>query len=194
MTADITRDYTQLTVDEAIALIEHVSSEARRDLGGLSMDQLNWKPSPAQWSVGECLEHLITSSGLYLTIVNSILAGNYRRPFLSRVPGYAGMCGRFLTRAVSPDARKVKTLSAFQPTRSSVDADEVARFEESQRSLADSMRGSKSLDLEATFFASPATSMIVYSLLDAWRLLATHGLRHLDQARRVTQADAFPTT
>lgn len=195
MAADaVKRDYTQLTFDESLALMERVSAEVRSDLGSLSTDQLNWKPGPKQWSVGECLEHLITTNDLYSAIAESVLATQHRRPFLSRIPGYAGMCGRMLIRAVSPSARKVKTLSVFFPGRSSVHADEIDRFEESQRRLINWIQKSEPLDLEETFIASPATSMIVYSLMDGWRLLATHGLRHLEQVRRVTQTEGFPTT
>lgn len=186
------RDYTKLTFGESIALMERVSAEVRSDLDSLSTDQLNWRPGPKQWSIGECLEHLITTNDLYSAIAESVLATQHRRPFLSRFPGYAGMCGRLLIRAVSPNSRKVKTLSVFFPGRSSVDADEIDRFEESQRRLIDWIRKSEPLDLEGTFIASPPTALIVYSLMDGWRLVATHELRHLEQARRVCDAPGFP--
>ena len=39
----------------------------------LSENQLNWKPHPECWSVGECLSHLVNSNGLYLNKFQSIL-------------------------------------------------------------------------------------------------------------------------
>lgn len=192
--ADSETDYTKLTLDECIALMERATEEVSREFGGLSADQLNWKPSPEQWSVGECLEHLMTGNGLYGVIAESALSSVGARPFLSRIPGYSGLCGRFLINAVSPGARKIKTLSVFEPHQSAVPSDQVELFGQSQRTAIGWMRKSDALDLPATFVASPATAMIVYSLMDAWRLVATHSLRHLDQARRVTKTDGFPTT
>jgi hypothetical protein len=189
---DLEPDYTKLTLDECVALMERVAEEVHRDFGGLSADQLNWKPGPKQWSVGEGLEHLIAGNGLYGLIAESSLSGNPVRPFLSFIPGYSGMCGRFLINAVSPGARKIKTLSVFEPKQSAVPADQVERFEQSQRAAIEWMSRSEALDLEGTVVASPATSMIVYSLMDAWRLVATHSLRHLAQARRVNETDGFP--
>jgi hypothetical protein len=31
----------------------------------LTLDQLNWKPVPGQWSVGQCLEHLAVTNEIY---------------------------------------------------------------------------------------------------------------------------------
>lgn len=194
MTTDAeTKDYAKLSVDDAVGEIERVSAAAKRDFGMLSADQLNWKPGPKQWSVGECLEHLIRTNGWYFGIMDAILAGDYRRPFMSRIPGYASWCGRFLIQAVSPQtSRKVGTVSAFAPARSTVDANEVAYFADEQRRLIELVAKSKKLDLAKTMIASPATPAIVYSLLDAWRLIAAHEVRHLGQARRVTEDPSFP--
>jgi hypothetical protein len=41
---------------------------------------------------------------------------------------------------------------------------------------------------------SPFVSFITYSVLDGCRLIVTHERRHLEQARRVTQAPEFPST
>ena len=185
-------DYTKITLEEAIREIERVTAEIKRDFGSLSAGQLNWKPGSERWSVGECLEHLITANSLYFAIVEAILAGRYSKPLLGRMPGYAGMCGRMLINAVSPrSARKVKTAAVFEPALSKVDANEVARFALHQSKLVECIRKSERFNLEKTIVASPVTSMIVYSLLDAWRLIAAHEARHLGQARNVAAMDGF---
>ncbi len=185
-------DYTKITVVEAVREIERVSAEVIQQFGSFTPEQLNWKPAPERWGIGECLEHLIAANGQYFGIVDAIVAGQYRKPFLSNVPGYAGMCGRMLVNAVSPQAaRKVKTAPVFEPARSKVDADEIARFAEHQDKLIALIRRSERLTLDKTIIASPATSVIVYSLLDAWRLLAAHEARHLIQARAVAAMPSF---
>ena len=188
-------DCTKISLAEAIHEIERVTSEVGRHFGALSPAQLNWKPAPERWSIGECLEHLITANSLYFGIVEAILVGQYSKPFLGRVPGYPGLCGRMLVNAVSPQtARKVKTLQVFEPARSTVDADEVVRFTKHQGRLVELIRESERLDLEKTIIASPATSIIVYSLLDAWRLIAAHEVRHLGQARNAAEMGHFGTS
>ena len=187
-------DYTKITVAEAIQEIERVTAEVNRGFGSLSPTQLNWKPAADRWSIGECIEHLMTANGRYSPVVEAILAGQYSKPLLGRIPGYPAMCGRMLINAVSPQTtRKVKTMAVFEPARSTVDAEEVARFSEHQGRLVKLIRKSEQLDLRKTIVASPATSMIVYSLLDAWRLIAAHEVRHLGQARNVAVMDGFGT-
>lgn len=187
-------DYTKLTLPESIETIEQVSSSVRHDFGSYSANQLNWKPGPEQWSISECLEHLVTTNGTYFAPVEALLADNYPMPFLGRIPGYSRICGRMLINAVSPQAaRKVKTSPVFEPAPSTVDANEIAHFEEHQAKLLELIHLSKRLDLEKTIIASPAMSVIVYSLMDAWRLIAAHELRHLGQARRVSQNSGFPS-
>ena len=39
-----------------------VADETRRAFGQLSAEQVNWKPSEAEWSIGQCLDHLIISN------------------------------------------------------------------------------------------------------------------------------------
>jgi len=185
-------DYTKISLAEAVREIEQVTAAVKRDFGAFSAQQLNWKPAPDRWSVCECLEHLIQTNGWYFGIVEPILARQYSKPFLGRIPGYPGMLGKMLINAVSPhEMRKTETMRVFEPARSTVDIDEIARFTEHQSKLVELIRKSERLDLKKTIIASPATSMIVYSLLDAWRLIAAHEMRHLGQARNVAAMDGF---
>ena len=41
----------------------------------LTPEQLNWKPAPEKWSVGQCLEHLAISTEVYLGPIADALAG-----------------------------------------------------------------------------------------------------------------------
>lgn len=185
-------DYTKITLSEAIREIERVTAEVKRDFGSLTPEQLNWKPAPDRWSIGECLEHLIATNSQYFGIVEPALTGRNSKPLLGRIPGYAGMCGRMLINAVSPQAEgKVKTMQIFEPVRSTVDAEEVARFVEHQSKLVELVRRSERLDLNRTIIASPVTSLIVYSVADAWRVISAHEVRHLKQARGVAKMAGF---
>ncbi len=187
------RDYKTATIEDVINTLEQVTPLVREDFGELSEAQLNWKPTPDRWSVGECLEHLITANGRYFKLAERALSEDHKPPFMRLIPGWARMGGGMLIGAVSPQtARKVKTLAIFEPAVSTVPADEVARFESHQAELLEWIRKSRRLDLDKTIVASPATAILVYSLMDAWRVLAAHEVRHLLQARRVVETEAFP--
>jgi len=40
----------------------------------LTVNQLNWKPGPGQWSIGQCLEHLAVTNEVYGAAIASALA------------------------------------------------------------------------------------------------------------------------
>jgi len=42
---------------------------------GLSPEQLNWRPRPEAWSVGQCLEHLHLANEVYLPAISIALEG-----------------------------------------------------------------------------------------------------------------------
>ena len=53
-------------MDERINYItsemQNVADDAKSTFGGLSSDQLNWKPGKKSWSVAQCLDHLIKTN------------------------------------------------------------------------------------------------------------------------------------
>jgi len=81
-----------------------VADETKRVFGQLSAEQVNWKPSEGEWSIGQCFDHLIISNRPYLTIIEKIqkgtsvsVPGSVYRCFLASSGG--SLSGRFeLTR------------------------------------------------------------------------------------------------
>lgn len=60
-------NFDLLDKDRSTVLAEGrlVAAEADRTFGGLSARQVNWKPSEAEWSVGQCFDHLVISNRAY---------------------------------------------------------------------------------------------------------------------------------
>ena len=54
---------------------EFTASDARAEAISrtLTRDQLNWKPRPDAWSVGQCLAHLAAGNELYLDAIEAAL-------------------------------------------------------------------------------------------------------------------------
>ena len=187
---------TNPTNGELSRLVEEmraVADDARTAFGGLTPSRLNWKPSAEQWSVGQCFEHLVKTNEPYAPVLEQV-AGGVRRPRVwERLSPLSGFWGRMVLRAVAPEsARKFKARPGFQPSSSAVDPQVVRRFADLQHRLADLMGRTAGAGPEKVVITSPILGFVTYSLLDAYRILTSHGRRHFEQARRVTEAEGFP--
>ena len=49
-------------MDEKVSEYEKIIGKVQDTFGNLSGKQINWKPRPDSWSVGQCLDHLINSN------------------------------------------------------------------------------------------------------------------------------------
>lgn len=178
---------------ELIAEAERVSGRARAAFGALSPEQINWKRSADEWSVGQCLEHLILTNRPYFPLIESIRAGRQKRKLWERVPLLPGLFGKLVLDAVKPEsARKVKARPAFMPAASEVNGQIVSQFASHQDELVRLMKTTEGLPLEKIIITSPVASIVTYSLLDGYRIIVTHERRHFKQAERVMQAEGFP--
>jgi hypothetical protein len=170
-----------------------LGAEATRRFGGLSGEQVNWKPAAAEWSVGQCFDHLIISNRPFVPLVETILAGRRRPTLWERVPVLPRLFGRFLVDSLRPESgRKLNARPGFQPSRSHIDPTVIAVFAEQQEQLRQLMEASRELDLEGITVTSPVLRVITYSLMDAYRIIVAHEHNHFDQARRVMETGGFP--
>ena len=77
-------------VENLIANGKIIADEIDEAFGDLSSEQLNWKPAPSAWSVGQCIDHLITSNELYMVNIQKVADGTYEPNWWSRIPLVAG--------------------------------------------------------------------------------------------------------
>jgi hypothetical protein len=69
----------------------------------------------------------------------------------------------------------------------------VDRFDRHQAELIEHIRGIPgSIDRQRTIVTSPLAAFVTYSLDDCLTILVVHEQRHLQQAKRVMEAGAFP--
>ena len=170
-----------------------VADETKRVFGQLSAEQINWKPSGDEWSVGQCFDHLIISNRLLLTVIEEIRQGKRRRRAWERVPLLPRLFGKLLIRTLRADAgRKVKAPRALNPSVSHIPAEIIPSFVEQQDRLLRLMEGTRGLELERITITSPVARFITYSLMDAYRLIVVHEQNHFLQASRLLQSPGFP--
>ena len=182
------RDLTTVLAEASL-----VADETKRVFGHLSGEQLNWKPGPEEWSVGQCFDHVVISNRPYQPIFEEILAGRRRRRFRERVPLLPRLFGRLLLDTLRPDSgRRVKARPAFIPAPSGITPAIIATFLEQQERLRRLMHASRGLDLAGITITSPVLGVVTYSLMDAYRIIVAHEQNHFVQARRVTESPGFP--
>ncbi|MBX7223170.1 MAG: DinB family protein [Blastocatellia bacterium] len=182
------------SVKELIRAGEALTQEAQASFGQLNPAQLNWKPNPEQWSIGQCFDHLITTNGTYFPVVEALLAGTRTLNIWERLGVFSKAMGNWLLNALKEDPAKKKFAAppAFRPTSSRLEGNILERFAQHQKCLLELMKRTEPFDLEQTIISSPALKPMTYSLMDAYRIIITHERRHLRQALRVMESPDFP--
>lgn len=180
-------------LNDLIAQIGTIAGDTERVFGKLSPGQVNWKPSAERWSVGQCFAHLKTSNDGYLPIFDSVIAGKKQSNVWQKLPVLPGLWGKLLIKSLDPaTTRKLKAPKKFAPAQSDVNSSIIHDFVAQQATIAEKMRATQNLDLENIVITSPAVSVVAYSLMDAYRIIAVHERRHFQQAQRVTEESGFP--
>jgi DinB superfamily len=187
-------DYQNLTIPQIYNEAEAIAGDAKALFGHLNSEQLNWKPAADSWSVAQCLDHLISANHEYHPVFDRILKGEYKKTFLHGMPFLPAIFGRLMIKTLSPDShRKLKAPGAARPSSSSIDPQIVDRFVAHQRETLAKMRLLGNSDPTGMIITSPFLSVVVYSLLDTFRLIVAHERRHFAQAQRVMETGGFPT-
>jgi hypothetical protein len=170
-----------------------VTDEVTRRFGRLSAAQMNWKPDRDEWSIAQCLDHLVVSERPFVPIFEDIRAGRRRQRSWERIPVLPRLFGSLLITTLRPDSgRNVRARPAFRPSESDLSPGVVATFLEQQQRLRGLMAACRSLDLDGIIVTSPVLGLITYSVMDACRIVVAHEQNHVVQATRVAASPGFP--
>jgi len=157
----------------------------------LSAAQINWKPSPQQWSIGQCLEHLSLSNETYVPAIGEALTGPGNGAVEEITPGWFG---RWFIRSYvepSPETKRGQAPRKTTP-RSQVDAailDRLLRSNDEVRKLA---RRAVDYDVNRIRFRNPYVPVIRFTVGTGLLIMPAHERRHLLQAERIRTSPAFP--
>ena len=180
-------------LDGLVSQAKTIAADARSVFGGLTKEQLNWKPAAERWSVGQCFAHLMTSNSGYLPIIDSVVKGHKQSSIWQKLPVLPGVWGRLLIKSLDPSTtRKLKAPKKFEPAQSDISATIIEDFVTQQAKVIEGMKATANLDLERIIITSPALNIVTYSLMDAYRIIVVHERRHFQQARRVIEESGFP--
>jgi hypothetical protein len=184
---------THLSLPQIFDEAEAIARDVQSTFGHLNAEQTNWKPSADQWSVAQCLDHLMATNRELFAVFDQTINGSKQTKLIERLPFLPGFFGRLMVKVLAPDARqKFKAPPAAIPSASALDPGIVDRFVAHQQEAILKMKAIEKFNPARVIITSPFAGFMTYSLLDACRIIIVHERRHLAQAERVMTMNDFP--
>lgn len=166
--------------------IDRTTEDFQTLFGELSHEEMNWKPNPQTWSIGQNIDHLIVINRTYFPVLADLRAGKYPTPFLAKFGFMVSFFGKTILKAVEPDRKKkMKTFSIWEPAQSEIPPGILDRFSKHQGELKREIESSHRLVEQRAVLSSPANKYIVYNVAKAFDVIVTHERRHLEQSKEV---------
>ncbi len=179
--------WAELLTSELAAADQRAECAAK----GLSPEQLNWRPSPDTWSVGQCLAHLHIASEVYLPALSIALEGRQRSAVhkitLSRF-------SRWFIRnyiAPNPGGTRARAPKKIEPAKQ-VDPAILEAFLLSNQIAREFVARASAYNVNRIRFKNPFIPMLRFTVGTGLEIVTQHQSRHLLQAERVRQAPGFP--
>lgn len=158
-------------------------------LDGVTEDQFNWRPGEKEWSMAECLDHLIVVGTKMIEPIDQGIAKAKEKGWESNGPFKYGALGNWFVRVVGdtgdPPKRKFKAPALYTPTSKHSLGRIRDGFIGLQDQYVERVNHANGLDLARVKVPSPAMKLVRLSLGQWFAMLAGHQKRHFTQARRV---------
>lgn len=175
--------------------LDAVERDADAIVAPLSDEQFNWAPRPGAWSIGQCVAHLNAINWKYMRCIEGAVeearrAGHHRAgPIASTWMGR-----RFIASMEPPPRMRMKSPGTARPPVDHRHKAEVwPEFVRFHAHVRAAIVGMADVDLNRATFGNPFLKGLVRIRVGtALRVIAAHERRHVWQARRVREADAFP--
>jgi hypothetical protein len=174
-----------------VAELEASDRRAVELVRGLSPEQLNWRPTPAAWSVGQCLAHLVAANIIYLPAIKAALHGQPRCP-VERLA--IGRFSRWFIRnyiAPSSNGTRARAPRKIQPAVA-VDSAVLDAFLNSNVAARELVASASDYDVNRIRFRNPFIPLLRFTVGTGLEIIAKHQSRHLLQGQRVRESDGFP--
>jgi hypothetical protein len=180
--------------DQLAAAVQSVRDVVTKQLRQLSEDQLNRRPSPDTWSVGQCLEHLTIVGGHHLPIiVRKLKAASERgtRPADTVKSGFFG--SRLVESMRKPASEKaLKTPQRYAPSGSRLPRTVVEVFGRQLDEMLHLIDQARTVNANRVRIPNPLIPLLQLRLTDEFAFLIAHIERHMAQVERTLQATRRP--
>ena len=167
---------------------EWIASEAQELTAGLTEAQFNWRPSPEQWSIQECLAHLTSVGQVEVEAVQTAVDEAKAKGITGTGPFEYPAWERFILRETEPPVRhQMPAPKRFVPVHGQPITGILPTFLHVQRQFTIQIERAEGLDLRRVKVPTPITRLLKLSLGATLAQAAAHERRHLAQARRVRE-------
>jgi hypothetical protein len=155
--------------------------------------QILWQPSPASWSIGQCLDHITVTNRVYLEPMSRAVALARERGPRRRGPIRPGAPSRWFIRTLEPPPhRRLPAPKKIVPSLGKTRTQLAAEFGREQQRVRDLLLSAAALDLNRTRFVNPLLPLLRFSVGTGLLVIAAHERRHLYQAAAVRRHPGFP--
>lgn len=86
--------------------LDAITNSFSREFAALTADEINWKPNVQQWSVAQCIHHLIVVNESYYPILDQVRNKTYYTPRYGKIGFIPKFFGKIVLDAVTQTEEK----------------------------------------------------------------------------------------
>lgn len=152
----------------------------------ISEAELNQRQTPNQWSIGQCIDHLLISNATYLPVFEKIFNGKYKEGIWHKVSPFTKKIGRNMVQTLGPIvSKKFLSPKIFLPRTKKIETRVVTDFISQQERLITLFTELEKDHNKSQIISSPVSSLITITVSDAMDIIIGHDKRHLRQAAQI---------
>lgn len=171
----------------AIEMLQNSRDKLLVELDGLTVAQLNFKPSPDKWSIAEVMEHI----GLAEMGIGQIIQQTLKTPADSNKRKEIKVTDEEIRQRLTNRSGKAQSPEIIKPTGRFSDIQQAIVFFTNARNKHIEFIQTTQEDLRNRYWQHPATGVI--DLYQAVLLISAHCERHTAQIKEVKTDINFPT-
>jgi hypothetical protein len=170
-----------------LADLDEADRRATALVKGVQLTALNWRPTPGEWSVGQCIEHLCISNDVYVPPMAAALERKPRGFTNEITPGWFGRW--FIRTYIEPSdtSWRRRAPNKIAPPTAPVDSAILDRFLTGNADGRTLIQRAAGYDINKVRFRNPFVPLILFTIGTGMLVLVRHQHRHLLQAERVKQ-------
>jgi hypothetical protein len=165
---------------------EQIKQQAQELTAGLDEAHFNWRPSPLDWSIEECVSHLTMVGQWEIRAIETAIEQARQRGLTGQGPFEYGAIDRYILHQTEPPVRSpLPAPRHFVPLHGQPVTAVMPTFLHVQSQILLQLERADGLDLRRVKVATPISRFLKMSLGMMFAQIAAHERRHLEQARRV---------
>jgi hypothetical protein len=174
-----------------ISELDAADRRAERLAEALTSEQLNWRPRPDAWSVGQCLQHVCVFNEVYLPAISTALERGRRARVQEITPDWFARW--FMRKYVEPssESRRTRAPRKIEPDKQ-VESSILESFLRSNQIAREVIYRAGDYDVNHIRFTNPFIPVLRFTAGTGLEIVSKHQRRHLLQAEHVRQCADFP--